>query len=146
VAVIPQAYPLWLAEKRDVEIRAGRILGWRITESIEKGLPGPSASNPIVAFTTQEGLLMEIDAPQSPLVFVADTREEALAAARQLAAPTTGFAPQVDDEVGDSHPPDARSRVQARRRPTLRNMTTEPSSSDAGPEVPPARRRSHTAR
>ncbi len=135
MAIVPQAYPLWLAEKREGEIRAGRILGWRLAESTENGLPGPSASNPIVAFTTQDGLLMDIGVPHSPLVFIADTREEAMAATRQLTVPAPAPAPvsaPAPDEHDDARPPDVRPRVQVRRRPTLRDMTTEPSNPDAG--------------
>lgn len=128
MATVPQVHPLWLAEAREREIHAGRVIAWQVAEppTAETGTPrgGPTAT-PIVAFTTADGLLLETGAPHGPLVYLDDTRHEAIAAASRAAGPRPPGSPYRpgppapgEDEDDDGRPPDPRTRVLTLRRLT----------------------------
>jgi hypothetical protein len=132
VQCLPQGHPLWLAEIRDGEVYAGRVVGWHVADVID-GLPGSPTATPIVAFTTPDGLLLETGTPHGALMFLADTREEAVDAAHRLTGPTAGFGPlPADEEDDDADPPDTRTRVHNPRRPTVADLT-DPAAPDADP-------------
>jgi hypothetical protein len=128
MATVPQVHPLWLAEAREHEIHAGRVIAWQVAEiqTAETGTApaGPTAT-PIVAFTNADGLLLETGPPHGPLVYLDDTRHEAIAAASRAAAPAPGgrpyppgHPPPGEDEDDDGRPPDPRTRVLTLRRLT----------------------------
>jgi len=132
---IPQVYPLWLAEVRDSEIYAGRVVGWRLGTMID-GLPGSPEATPLVAFTTPDGLLLETGTPHSALVFLGDTREEAVAAARRVAGSPAGFPPVAPEEDDDPRTPDPRTRVHNPRRLSVSDLGEEPLEADPGTAGP----------
>jgi len=116
MAAVPQVHPLWLAEARDGEVYAGRVVAWEVAEAA--GAARPTAT-PIVAFTTPDGMVLETSAPYGSLVFLADTREEAVAAASPVPGGqqrSAGHPPQPADEDDDRRPPDPRSRALTLRR------------------------------
>jgi hypothetical protein len=127
MATVPQVHPLWLAEARERDVRAGRVVAWQVTGT--GTAPGGATAAPLVAFTTPDGLLLETSTPHGPLVYLADTRDEALAAAGRVAAAAPGDGPDggpgppappplpADDE-DDPRPPDPRTRVLTLRRLT----------------------------
>jgi hypothetical protein len=132
----PQVYPLWLAEIRDGEVYAGRVVGWHVAAPME-GLAGSPAATPIVVFTTPDGLLLDTGAPHGVLVFLADTREQAVAAAGRVAGASASFPPLPDGgEEDDARPPDARMRAHVLRRLTVADLTDS-----AGTDADPAARR-----
>jgi hypothetical protein len=132
MATVPQVYPLWLAEIRDADMYAGRVVAWQVTEGaeappgVQSGLrrqpAGRPTGTPIVAFTSPDGMMLETAAPRGPLVYLADTRDEAVAAAYQVTAPADdipgrpGHPPLPDDEDDRPRPPDPRTRVLTLRR------------------------------
>ena len=133
MAAVPQVHPLWLAEVRAGDVYAGHVVAWQVNEAA--GAQRPTAT-PIVAFTTPDGMVLEMAAPHGPLVYLADTRDEAVAAAHRAAAPVPGDPPRrpghpplPDDEDDDERPPDPRTRVL-----TLRRLSAEePAAAESGP-------------
>jgi hypothetical protein len=132
MATVPQVYPLWLAEIRDADVYAGRVVAWQVTRAaqpapgVRSGLRRQSdarpTGTPIVAFTSPDGMLLETAAPRGPLVYLADTRDAAVAAAQQVTAPAAGapgragHPPAPDDEDRPPRPPDPRTRILTLRR------------------------------
>jgi hypothetical protein len=124
MAAVPQVYPLWLAEVRDGDVYAGRVVAWQVQEA------GRPTAAPIVAFTTPDGMVLETSAPHGPLLYLADTREEAAAAAQPVTSPgpddppdPLGHPPLPADDEDDPRPPDPRSRLL-----TLRQLTADESA------------------
>lgn len=134
MATVPQVYPLWLAEVRDGEVYAGRVVAWQVPD--EAGRP---TATPIVAFTQPDGMVLEASAPHGPLLYLADTRAEAVAATQ----PATSSGPD-DPPRGPAHPPlpadDEDDRRPPERRPPLRSLrthaTAEPVTSEPGVSEP----------
>jgi hypothetical protein len=134
MAAVPQVHPLWLAEVRDGDVHAGRVVAWQVHE--EAAL---STATPIAAFTSPAGLLLETSAPRGTQVCLGDTRDGAVAAAQRVASPAPDEPrrpghppPAADDEDDDPRPPDPRSRTL-----TLRRLSAD---EPAGPEPDPAGR------
>jgi hypothetical protein len=131
MATVPQVHPLWLAEIRDGDVYAGRVVAWQVQD----GTARPTAT-PVVAFTTPDGMVLETTAPRGPLVYLGDTRDEAVAAAHRAASPIPGDPPRgpghpplPDDEDDERRPPDPRGRVL-----TLRRLSAdEPAAQESGP-------------
>jgi hypothetical protein len=120
MATVPQVYPLWLAEVRDQNVYAGRVVAWQV--------PKTAAATPVVAFTTPDGALLEAGPPHRPLVFLADTRAEAVAAAHPVAEAPPGDQPPAEEDEDDRRPPDPRARAL-----TLRRLSTdEAAAQEAG--------------
>jgi hypothetical protein len=143
MATVPQLHPLWLAEAREREIHAGRVIAWQVAEAqvAETGIaPGGPTATPIVAFTNADGLLLETGAPHGPLVYLEDTRHEAIAAASRAARPgpgpggppyQPGHPPPGEDEEDDGRPPDPRTRVLTLRRLTPDELPGDESATPA---------------
>lgn len=141
MATVPQVYPLWLAEIRDADVYAGRVVAWQVTEavgaapgvqeSLRRQSDGRHSATPIVAFTSPDGMVLETAAPRGPLVYLADTRAEAVAAVHRVTAPAydtpgTPHLPPPDDDDDHPRPPDPRTRTL-----TLRRLgTAEPADQD----------------
>jgi hypothetical protein len=88
-----------------------------------------ASATPIVAFTTPDGMLLETGPPHGPVVFLADSREEAVAAAYQVTAPPVAIPPlpeEVDED--DPRPPDPRTRTLSLRRLGADEVATRESS------------------
>jgi hypothetical protein len=106
--VIAQGYPLWLAEVHEGEVRAGRVVGWLVPAA------DAQASAPLVAFTLPDGLLLETRPPRGTLVFLGDSRDEAVIAANRLATGAP-LEPLPPDEPGADPPPERRPRFSLHR-------------------------------
>jgi hypothetical protein len=140
MATVPQVHPLWLAEVREHEVHAGRVVAWQVAET--GTAPGAATATPVVAFTTQDGLMLEAGAPRGPLCYLADTRDEAVAAA-SAAAPATdssprgpGHPPVPPDDEDDPRPPDRRARFFTLRRLTQDDpAASEPAAQESGQAV-----------
>ncbi|GAA2360962.1 hypothetical protein [Dactylosporangium salmoneum] len=74
MTIITQNTPLWLATAAEHEIQAGRVIGWQ-TEHVQP--------LPLVAWTDETGLLTSVGAPVSPVVWLGDTRGEAVESAQR---------------------------------------------------------------
>jgi hypothetical protein len=132
MATVPQVYPLWLAEVRDdQDVYVGRVVAWQVPESAGVATGG-AAATPVVAFTTPDGMLLETSPPHGALVFLANTRDEAVAAAYQVTTPPVGIPPLPPDEVDDDpRPPDPRTRVLTLRRLSPDEVAAQESSAAA---------------
>lgn len=74
--VVPQNYPLWLATLDDRKIRVGRVVAWRVAHGLVDD------SEPIVAYVGQGKRLTSVEGALDVKRFLADTRNEAIIAAR----------------------------------------------------------------
>jgi hypothetical protein len=91
MTIIPQHSPLWLAtasgdDKDGNEIQAGRVIGWQT---------GHVQPVPLVAWTDETGRLHRVGSPVSPVVWLGDTRGEAIESAQRetrLATPAVSAA------------------------------------------------------
>ncbi|GAA2639051.1 hypothetical protein GCM10010399_85530 [Dactylosporangium fulvum] len=78
MTIIPQNVPLWLATSADDEIMAGRVVGWD-TEHVQP--------LPLVAWTDETGMLRRVGTPTSSVVWLGDTRGEAVETAQRETRP-----------------------------------------------------------
>jgi hypothetical protein len=74
MTIIAQSAPLWLATAAENEIQAGRVIGWQ-TEHVQPV--------PLVAWTDETGLLNRVGTPVTPVVWLGDTRGEAIESAQR---------------------------------------------------------------
>jgi hypothetical protein len=74
MTMIPQNVTLWLATTTENEIQAGRVIGWQ-TEHVQPV--------PLVAWTDETGQLNRVGQPVSPVVWLGDTRGEAIESAQR---------------------------------------------------------------
>ncbi|MEV6932660.1 hypothetical protein AB0M46_50350 [Dactylosporangium sp. NPDC051485] len=74
MTIIAQNTPLWLATAAENEIQAGRVIGWQA----EHAQPVP-----LVAWTDETGLLFRVGTPVTPVVWLGDTRGEAVESAQR---------------------------------------------------------------
>jgi hypothetical protein len=144
MSTVPQVYPLWLAEVRDGDVYAGRVVAWQVQEA-----ESPTAT-PIVAFTAPDGMVLATSAPHGAPLYVADTREEAVAAAQPIPSPgpddpprRPGHPPVPADDEDDRRPPEPRTRVQSLRLHTTAEPA--PAESPASGPAPSLLTRRHTA-
>jgi len=78
MTIIPQNVPLWLATTADNGVQAGRVIGWQT----EHAQPVP-----LVAWTDETGMLHRVGSPVHPVVWLGDTRGEALESAQRESRP-----------------------------------------------------------
>ncbi|GAA3454279.1 hypothetical protein [Dactylosporangium matsuzakiense] len=76
MTIIAQNVPLWLATSADNEVLAGRVIGWQM-DSMQPV--------PMVAWTDETGQLIRIGHPVGPVVWLGDTRGEAVESAQREA-------------------------------------------------------------
>jgi hypothetical protein len=74
MTIIAQSTPLWLATAADNDIQAGRVIGWQ-TEHVQP--------EPLVAWTDETGQLSRVGTPATPVVWLGDTRGEAVESAQR---------------------------------------------------------------
>lgn len=74
MTIVAQNTPLWLATSVENEIQAGRVIGWQI----EQAQPVP-----LVAWTDETGLLHRVGSPAGPVVWLGETRGEAIESAQR---------------------------------------------------------------
>jgi hypothetical protein len=74
MTIIAQSTPLWLATQAETEIQAGRVIGWQ-TEHVQPV--------PLVAWTDETGMLHRVGSPVSAVVWLGDTRGEAIESAHR---------------------------------------------------------------
>ncbi|GGM38494.1 hypothetical protein ACFFX1_15580 [Dactylosporangium sucinum] len=78
MTIIPQTAPLWLATSADDEIVAGRVIGWQT---------GHVQPLPLVAWTDETGRLHRVGTPVHPVVWLGETRGEAVESAARETRP-----------------------------------------------------------
>ncbi|WP_433604403.1 hypothetical protein ACQP2P_24550 [Dactylosporangium sp. CA-139114] len=74
MTIIAQNAPLWLATMAENEVQAGRVIGWQ-TDHVQPV--------PLVAWTDETGQLHRVGHPVTPVVWLGDTRGEAIESAQR---------------------------------------------------------------